>query len=383
MTGRDLVLAVAAGSLIALAGGVLLRVALHRLRSLRLGILVLTFASLAVGAVVAVVLARRMILDAGELESVVGVLALTACFATVLVLTASASLRRDIRRLEATVRAIEAGDRSTRTGVRRADELGHVAAALDDVTVRLGELERERAREEERRRALFSSVSHDLRTPLSALRAALEAVEDGVTPDPARYLRSMQRDVDVLTSLVDDLFLLARIESGSLDMPRTRVDLAEIADEAVEALAPVAAARDVCLTIEGAGTVLVEGNGSALGRVIRNLVDNAIRHSPPGSVVAIHVEGGSRPTVRVVDQGPGFPSDFTGRAFERFTRADASRSRSTGGSGLGLTIAQGLVAAHGGRIWIDDGPGGRVTFALPAASSLQAGDQAGGPALRG
>lgn len=366
MTLPEIAAALAMGSIAALGLGLSLRASLARVRSLRRQILAVAFASLVAGAVVAIALARQMVLDADEAQMAVGVLALTACFATVLVITASIPLGRDIRRLEATARAIETGDRSVRTGVVRADELGHVAMALDDAVERLGELEAERAADDEARSAMFSSVSHDLRTPLSALRAALEALEDGVTPDPARYLRSMQRDVEALTSLVDDLFLLARIESGALDMARTRVDLAEIADEAVEALAPVAEAHEVALRLDGASPVLVQGNAVALGRVVRNLLDNAIRHSPRGSVVGIVVSARGRPMVRVVDAGAGFPSDFEHDAFTRFSRADASRSRSTGGAGLGLAIAHGLVEAHGGEIWIDDAPGGSVAFALPA-----------------
>jgi signal transduction histidine kinase len=360
--------AVVAGAGAALGGGLVLQRWLRRVRSLRRQVLAVTLASLAAGAVVAVVLARLMVLDAGEVRLVVGVLALTAGFATILVLTASAPLGRDVRRLESTVRALEDGDRQTRTGVVRADELGHVATALDAAIARLDALERQRVADDQARSAMFSSVSHDLRTPLSALRAALEAIEDGVTPDPPRYLRSMQRDVDALTSLVDDLFLLARIESGALEMVPRRVDLAEIADDAAEALSPMADVHGVTLRVAVGEQVLVLGDPVALGRIIRNLVDNAIRHSPAGSVVAIDVTADQRPTVRVLDEGEGFPAEFTRRAFDRFTRADPSRSRTTGGTGLGLAIAQGLVEAHGGEIWIDEAPGGSVSFALPAPS---------------
>jgi two-component system OmpR family sensor kinase len=100
---------------------------------------------------------------------------------------------------------------------------------------------------------------------------------------------------------------------------------------------------------------------------VRNLIDNAIRHAPAGSVVRVAVSSDGRPSIRVLDEGPGFPPDFSADAFARFTRADASRSRATGGAGLGLAIARGLVEAHGGRIWIEAPPGGRVAFELPAA----------------
>jgi signal transduction histidine kinase len=350
------------------AAGWALRLVARRTRSLRHLLLVVTFGSLLVGAAVALALARLMVLDGDDVGMALGVLAVTAVFATVLVLIASGPLRRDAGQLESSVRRIEAGDLTARTGVRRADELGHVARAIDELTERLATMERERQAIEDERRTMLSSIGHDLRTPLSALRAALEALVDGVAPDPARYLRSMQRDVEALGALIDDLFLLARIESGNLDLDRVPLDLAELVDEAVEALAPAAAARDVRIERDAPRRVGVAGNPTALGRVVRNLLDNAIQHAPAGSVVRIAVDGTEqRPRVEVSDEGPGFPDEFTAHAFERFTRADPSRNRATGGAGLGLAIARGLVEAHGGHIWIGGPPGGRVAFDLPAA----------------
>jgi signal transduction histidine kinase len=353
---------------VAVGAGWALRLVARRTRSLRHLLLVVTFGSLLVGAAVALALARLMVLDGDDVGMALGVLAVTAVFATVLVLVASGPLRRDAGQLESSVRRIEAGDLTARTGVRRADELGHVARAIDELTERLATMERERQAIEDERRAMLSSIGHDLRTPLSALRAALEALVDGVAPDPARYLRSMQRDVEALGALIDDLFLLARIESGNLDLDRVPLDLAELVDEAVEALAPAAAARDVRIERDAPRRVGVAGNPTALGRVVRNLLDNAIQHAPAGSVVRIAVDGTEqRPRVEVSDEGPGFPDEFTAHAFERFTRADPSRNRATGGAGLGLAIARGLVEAHGGHIWIGGPPGGRVAFDLPAA----------------
>jgi signal transduction histidine kinase len=352
---------------LAVLAGWALRFVARRTRSLRHLLLTLTFGSLLIGAVVALALAALMVLDADGVWTSLVILAVTGVLATVLVLTASGPLGRDVRALESSVRRIEAGDLSARTGVRRADELGHVARAVDELTERLDTMERERRAIEEERRAMLSSIGHDLRTPLSALRAAVEALADGVAPDPERYLRSMQRDVEALGGLVDDLFLLARIESGKLDLDQVPLDLSELVDEAVEALTPAAATHGVTIERDTPRLVRVAGNPTALGRVVRNLLDNAIQHAPAGSAVRIAVDGAERPRVEVRDQGPGFPADFTAHAFDRFTRADPSRTRSTGGAGLGLAIARGLVEAHGGRIWIDAPPGGRVTFELPAA----------------
>jgi len=360
--------ALAATAIAALTAGaaVVLRRLNQRSRSLRNQVLAITLVALVISACSAAALAWLMVLDATELETVLVVLALAAVSTTGLVLAATAPLGRDVHKLEVTVRGIEAGDREVRSDIERVDELGHVAHALDDLTCRLDQLERERARLEDERTAMLSSVSHDLRTPIAALQAAVEALADGLAPDPARYLASMQRDIEALTSLVEDLFLLVRLDDGRYEMPASSVDLTEIADDAIEALTPMAEARAIALVLDAPGGVRVKGNAGALGRVIRNLVDNAIRHAPESSTVHVVVEPDA-PLVRVTDQGPGFPEPFTEHAFDHFTRADPSRRRDTGGAGLGLAIARGVIEAHGGRIWIEHAPGGHVAFELPAA----------------
>jgi signal transduction histidine kinase len=350
------------------AGAIALRRVLRRARSLRTHFLAVTIGALMLAALAAMLLARLMVLKAGETRNVLGVLGITAIFAIVLVLIASGPLGSDARRVEAAVRSVEGGDRAVRTAVNRQDELGHVARAFDQLTSRLGELEAERASIDAERTALLSSIGHDLRTPLAAMQAALEALIDDVAPDRDRYLRSMQHDITALSALIDDLFLLARIESGRLELVRASVDLTELADEAVEALTPSAAAAQVQLVLDASESVRVLGNPVAVGRVIRNLVDNAVRHAPPGSAVRIVIDASGVPTIRVVDDGPGFPAAFVEQAFDRFTRADSSRTRATGGTGLGLAIARGLVETLGGRIWIEPPPGGRVAFELPRAS---------------
>jgi signal transduction histidine kinase len=238
---------------------------------------------------------------------------------------------------------------------------------------RLARLEHERAGVEAERRAMLSSLSHDLRTPLAAMRAAVEALADGVAPDPDRYLAAIQRDLSLLDGLIDDLFLLARIEAGPRPAAEVTFDLAEVADESIEALAPIAHERGVHLAAAIEGPARVRGSAAELGRVVRNLLDNAIRHAPADSTVTVEVGHGPGVTVRVRDEGDGFPRDFAGRAFEPFSRADDARTRTTGGAGLGLAIARGLVEAHGGRISIEPGTGGSVVFTLPAPPATVAG----------
>lgn len=364
----DIVIAAAAMVAVAVGGGYALRRSSRLMRSLRQLVIATTIASLAVGAVTALVLVRVMVLDGGEARAVLVVLLLAAAFAAGLAAIASAPLGRDVATIERAVRRVEAGDRAARSGVARADELGHLAAALDALNGRLGELETERQTYDSERQAMLTSIGHDLRTPLAALQATVEALTDGVAPDPPRYLRAMSHNIAVLSRLVDDLFLVARIESSQLALESTRLDLAEIADEAIEALRPAAQARAVEVRLVTEGPVPVDGDRSALGRVIRNLLDNAIRHSPPESTVRVEM-GTDPPTVRVVDEGEGFDAAFVGQAFHHFARSDRSRTRSTGGAGLGLTIAKGLIEAHAGEILIEGPPGGRVRMRLPSPDS--------------
>jgi signal transduction histidine kinase len=175
---------------------------------------------------------------------------------------------------------------------------------------------------------------------------------------------------------VSDLFLLARAEAGAMALSFERLDLGELVDDAVEALSPVAGRRGVELAVQVAGMIHVDGDANALGRVLRNLLDNAVRHSPDGGVVEVRVDGDDRPgetdaagetggaAVLVRDQGPGFDPGFVPRALERFSQADGARSRQ-GSAGLGLAIADALVSAHRGQVVIEPGPGGRVTVLLP------------------
>jgi signal transduction histidine kinase len=310
--------------------------------------------------------AWRMFLSVHDLHLLSVMLAVAAGLSIVFAVGITRSLRSDLAALRRTTDLVGSGDLAARTGVTRADELGATADALDKMVERLAAAEDQRRHDDEARRALLAAIGHDLRTPLSALQAAVEALQDGVASDAPRYLRSMSHDIAHLRALVDDLFLLARIEAGELTVDHQPVDLAELADESLEAMAPVATGRNVALRLETTGRVPVCGGPEALGRVIRNLVDNAIRHAPAHSDVVVRLSNGDGATVEVIDRGPGFDAALLATAFDRFTRAEPSRSRDTGGAGLGLAIAKGVIEAHGGEIWAQAGPGGRVAFRLPA-----------------
>lgn len=336
-----------------------------RFRSLRTSVLVMAVASIFAVALAVGVAARLMFLESHDLQLLTVVLGFGVGLGVVLATTLAGQLTQDLDRIGRVADRVAEGDLSARTGVERPDELGHAAAAVDAMAARLRAAEDERLRDEAARRHFLASVGHDLRSPLAAMRASVEALEDGLAADPARYLRSMRSDLDAMAHLVEDLFLLATIEAGRLEFQRESLDLAELADESIEALRPFAAGKRVALSLAATGAVPAVGGAAELGRVIRNLLQNAIRYSPEDSSVVVSVENGSNATVIVADEGPGFHERMLESAFDEFVTDDPARSRLSGGAGLGLAIARGIVDAHGGTIWAESGPGGKVGFRLP------------------
>ncbi len=242
-----------------------------------------------------------------------------------------------------------------------------LAAAL---AVRLAMEERSRRQIEEARRQMVAAVSHDLRTPLASLRLLVEAIDDGVVAGETRerYLREMRTHVETLTALIDDLFELSRIEAGEISWTMERIELGRLIDETVAAMRAPAEARGVALAAElPAGGVPVRANAEKVQRVLLNLIQNAIRHTPADGSVTVRARPASDGVeVEVADDGEGIPVGEGERVFEAFYRGDESRSDD--GAGLGLAISRAIVEAHGGRIWLEDGsPGTNVHFTLKSA----------------
>lgn len=335
-------------------------------RSLRSSVLGTALAAVVVAGTTVALSAGSMFLSGHDLRLVLVALALGVGLAIVLATGLSDALVDDLRSVTRTAWRVGQGRRDETTGVDRPDEVGQLAAAIDTMVDRLAETEAEQERVATARRDFLVSVGHDLRAPLTSLRAAVEALRDGVVDDPSDYLRTMAHEVELLGSLVDDLFLLARIESGGLDLARERIDLAELGHEAVEAVTPLARNDGISVHLDADRAVFVDGSARELRRVLRNLLTNAIRHSPDGGVVTVEVANGATASVVVRDEGPGFDADLLERAFEPFRRGDPARGRE-GGAGLGLAIVKGLVEAHGGSVAATVGPGGRVRVDLPLA----------------
>jgi signal transduction histidine kinase len=239
------------------------------------------------------------------------------------------------------------------------------------LAVRLAMEERAREEIEAARRQLVAAASHDLRTPLASLRLLVESIDDGVVRGETRdrYLREIRTHVGVLSDLVDDLFELSRIEAGDISWTMDQVELGELIGETVAAMRAPAAERGVRVAAElPPGALLATANPEKVQRVLFNLIQNAIRHTPADGSVTVRARPlGRTIEVEVDDEGEGIPAGDDARVFEAFFRGDASRAEE--GSGLGLAISKAIVEAHGGRIWLEDGaPGTRVRFTLGAAA---------------
>jgi signal transduction histidine kinase len=242
-----------------------------------------------------------------------------------------------------------------------------LAAAL---AVRLAMEERSRRQIEDARRQMVAAVSHDLRTPLASLRLLVEAIDDGVATGETRerYLGEMRTHVEALTALIDDLFELSRIEAGEISWTMRQVELRDLIDDTVAAMRGPAEARGVALATElPPHEVLAQANADKVQRVLFNLIQNAIRHTPAdGSVTVRARNAGGDVEIEVADEGEGIAAADGERVFDAFYRGDESRSED--GAGLGLAISRAIVEAHGGRIWLEDGvPGTSVHFTLRPA----------------
>jgi signal transduction histidine kinase len=352
----------------ALAGVGLPRLA-DRLPSIRTQILLVALAAMITAVVSITISSAAMILEPSEVTLIMILALVGTMLGIVLEYAVARRLASDLRRIRVTARRIDAGDLTARAELDRNDEVGQAARAIDALASTLRSMQIEREVAQRARQEFLAAVGHDLRTPLAALRAATEALEDGLVPDPSRYFAAIRADLDAMRTLVDDLFLLARIEAGSPGFQRVAADLAELIDEAVEALTPVAHSKGVAIRVVTPGQVIAAVGPAEFSRITRNLLDNAIRHTDTDSEVSIELSSsGLQATVRIVDQGDGFPDELRELLSDARLSLTVTERTTIEGTGLGLTVAKRLVEAHGGRITVEPGPGGRVSFTIPTTS---------------
>jgi len=276
-------------------------------------------------------------------------------------------LTAPLARLTRAAQAIAAGDLSQRVEVRSKDEIGDLGTAFNGMAASLAEAET-------LRRNLIADVSHELRTPLTIIQGNIQAILDGVYPLEMAQMAGLYDETRLLTRLVDDLHDLALADAGQLRLERTPVNVSDLARTAAGQFDPVAEAAGVKLTLETSEDVPeVLGDADRLAQVLRNLISNAIRHTPAGGLVVIRIgRSGERVTIQVADTGSGIAPEDLPHVFDRFYRGDKSRSRRGGGAGLGLAITRQLVTAHGGQIEVASASGLGTTFTitLPVATEI-------------
>jgi two-component system OmpR family sensor kinase len=298
------------------------------------------------------------------------VLVASAGLAWVVGRVAAGSFVAPLERLGVSATAFASGNHTSRARVEGPREVRIVAEAFNHMAGEVDNAIDELKTEERRKTQFVSDVSHELRTPLTAIRGAAETLLDGdVEPDDQqRFLSTIAREAERLSRLANDLLTLQRIEGATGELPLKQVDLRLAADRASAMLEPLLEDRNVTLSINGRAP-LVLGDVDRLQQVVLNLADNASRIVGEGGHVVVELSGeGDRAVLSVIDDGPGIPEADLPRLFDRFYRADSSRTRASGGAGLGLAIVRAIVSAHGGRIEAANIPGGgaRMTVVLPA-----------------
>jgi len=284
----------------------------------------------------------------------------------------STALTNRIKQLDQAAKQIEEGDLAARVPIDGRDEMARLAQTFNQMAARLQKADQSRRELENLRRELIAWVSHDLQTPLASIRAIVEALADGVVEEPEtvqRYLQTAQRDIRHLSALIDDLFQMAQIDAGGLKLNCEAASLADLLSDTLESFSTPASRQGIHL--EGSiapGCDPIAIDVQRIGRVISNLMHNAMRHTPAGGRVQLRAfpvaEG---VCVEVIDTGEGIHTEDLPYIFDRFYRGEKSGNRQTGGAGLGLAIARGIVEAHGGTIGVesDPGKGSRFYFILP------------------
>ena len=286
---------------------------------------------------------------------------ISAAIALAMVQLLARGMTSPLREMSVAARAMASGDYGKRVTATSQDEVGELARAFNAMAAELAEVDRAR-------RDLVANASHELRTPITALQAVLENVVDGVEPPDPETLRTMLRQVERLSRLVSQLLDLSRLESGGMTLECRPFPVEELLSEAAEEFRANGSAVPVRVSVEPDG-LLAEGDPDRVHQVMTNLLENALRHSPPGSQVDVLARPAGRERVRIEvrDEGAGIPEEEAGRVFERFYRSDAARSSASGGAGLGLSIAQWIVDLHGGEIRPEpnDPTGCRMVVLLP------------------
>ncbi len=304
---------------------------------------------------------RLSVLEEQFLSSVRRALALASLIAAGAALVLGGLFVRGVvaplRHLDRASQRLAHGDFSHRVPVTSHDEIGHVAESFNRMAERL-------EKSEKLRRQMIADIAHELRTPLTVIQGNLQAILDNVYEPTPEVIASIHEESVLLARLVSDLRELSLAEAGELRLEKRVTDLRELVQHAVTVIDPQLRAKNITLTLElPHDPVSVEIDAQRIEQVLLNLLTNAERYTPvEGQIRLVLTVRGSEAVVQISDTGPGIKPEDLPYVFERFWRADKSRSRATGGSGLGLAIAKYFIEAHSGHIWVESTPGQGATF---------------------
>lgn len=311
--------------------------------------------------------ARLMFASEHDLMLATVLLVFAGAIAVALGAFITAAITDRLARLRRTTQAIQSGDLSARAEIGGNDEIALLAGSFNQMAQQLQQADQKQKELDALRRDLVAWAGHDLRTPLSSIRLLVEALADGVVSDPQMaqsYLEQTRKNVSTLSLLVDDLFQISQLDAGGVPLNIETASLGDLISDTLESFRELAAQKGVSLSgAAGPGVDPLRIDVLWLGRALNNLVSNAIRHTPAGGSVTVTARlSASQVLIEVQDSGEGIAAADLPHIFERFYRGEKSRSRASGGAGLGLAITRGIIEAHGGFITAESQPGHGACF---------------------
>ena len=306
--------------------------------------------------------ARLMFTDQHDLLLGTVLLIFAGAIAMALGYLLSSSFLDRIQSLDRAAKKIASGNLSIRVPIEGRDELAELAHSFNDMASQLQDSSKKQKELERLRKELIAWIGHDLQTPLTSISAVIEALADGMVQDPEmeqRYFETAKKNISSLSHLIDDMFQMAQIDAGGLELHIESVSISDLISDTLESFTELAKRRYI--TLQGSVSPDLEEvqiDARRINRVLNNLIDNAIKHSPDNGLVEVRSNKFEKGIiVEVIDNGDGISQEDLPHIFDLFYRGDISRRSSTSGTGLGLAISKGIIDAHGGEIKVDSQPG--------------------------
>ena len=375
LAGTDVLLIVLTCLLVAacVAGLMLVLLRILRRRSVRTQLMLVASAGLITMAASVVAISLEMYISTHDLTVLVVVIAVSLILGLATAWTVARAMRSSFDRLSASLEEVARGGvvAAAQGGSRELDDL---AVQLADVSAKVDAAHAELERLDSARRRFFAWISHDLRTPLTAVRALAESIEEGASDAPERFAGQVRVQVETMSRMVDDLFELSKLTSGAVRLQTQQIELLDVVSDAVADVAAAARRHGVRIVERGVSGHVLWADPHQLGRIVVNLLTNAIRHAPPGTEIVVSATevDGNRLVLGILDQGAGVAVEDLDRMFDVGWREDAARPAPidqdgvASGAGIGLSIARGLARAHGGDVFAERTRDGfRMNVLLP------------------